>query len=79
MAGWISPVLLVNGAVMGVWQYTQQRKNIDLRVEPFSPLGAEIEALVAAEAEHIGRFFGSPTQLTYGRVDFGKSEAAAED
>jgi Winged helix DNA-binding domain len=79
VAGWISPVLLVNGAVAGVWQYTQQRGKIIVQVEPFSSLSAEVEALVAAETERIGRFLGGPVQLTYGQVNYGKPEAAEED
>jgi hypothetical protein len=78
VAGWISPVLLVNGVIAGVWQYKQQRDKISVQVEPFSGLSGEVEALVAAEAERIGRFFGSPSELTYGRVNFGKMEAGDE-
>ncbi len=79
IAGWVSPVVLVNGLVAGVWHYTQQRKGIDIRVEPFSPLIAEVAAQVAAEAERIGRFFGSPVALSYGSVNFGKPQAVEED
>ena len=79
IAGWVSPVLLVNGFVAGVWQYTQQRDKIIVKVEQFSPLSDEVEALVATEAERIGRFFGSPATLTYGPVNFGKSQAVEED
>ncbi len=78
IAGWVSPVLLVNGLVAGVWQYAQQRNGIDVRVERFSPLSYAVEALVAAEAERIGRFLGGPVQLTYGPVRFGKSETVDE-
>jgi winged helix DNA-binding protein len=78
VAGWISPVLLVNGAIAGVWQYTKQRDRVSVKVEPFTHLSAEVKALVAAEAERLGHFFDSPTELTYGRVNYGKSEAGDE-
>ncbi len=79
IAGWVSPVLLVNGMVAGVWQYTQQRKGIDIRVEPFSLLSDAVKALVGAEVERIGRFFGSPITLTYGQVNFGKPQTLEEN
>lgn len=68
IAGWISPVLLINGAVAGVWQHTQQRDHLAVQVEPFVSLTAEIEQRIAAEAASLGRFFNSEVQLTYGKL-----------
>ena len=33
--GWISPVLLVNGRMDGVWRHERKGKRIEVRVEPF--------------------------------------------
>lgn len=66
IAGWISPVLLVNGAVVGVWQYTRQRDRISVRIEPFANLSSAVKTGAEAEAERLGRFLGGTIDLSYG-------------
>lgn len=66
VAGWISPVLLVNGAIVGVWQYTRQRERIAVRIESFGKLSSAVKASAEAEAERLGSFFGSKVDLSYG-------------
>ena len=40
-AGWVSPVVLVNGRIEGVWQYERQRAQIQVRIEMFQPARAD--------------------------------------
>jgi Winged helix DNA-binding domain len=45
-AGWISPVLVVDGAVAGVWEHGPEATT----VSPFTPLGAATRAAVERSA-----------------------------
>lgn len=51
-AGWISPVLVVDGAVAGVWEHEQRGSRLAVSVRTFAPVPAAVRA--AAE-EHAGR------------------------
>ena len=63
-AGWISPVVLVAGRIAGVWEYEKQRGRIQVTVEPFAPLSAEVQRGIAAEVERLGAFLGAPAEVT---------------
>jgi hypothetical protein len=63
-AGWISPVVLVAGRRAGVWEYERQRARIQVTVEPFAPLSAEVRRGITEEAERLGTFLGAPAQVT---------------
>ena len=52
------PVLLVDGAVAGIWERRKQGKATELRVEAFVELTARQHEQLAAEAERIGAFLG---------------------
>ena len=56
--GWVSPVLLVNGRAAGVWSYHSSRSGLEVRVEPFAKLPANLKSQVREEASRLGRFLG---------------------
>ena len=56
--GWLSPVVLLNGRVAGVWDYTRRGKALALNVELFEKLPRKILSLVEQEAEIIAQFMG---------------------
>ena len=56
--GWLSPVILVNGRVVGVWRHTRQGRRSVVALEPFAPLPAWASAQLAAEAERLTAFLG---------------------
>jgi len=64
-AGWLSPVVLVDGRVAGVWSAAKSRGRLTITVEPFRRLGREIRDGVAAEADDVGRFFGLAAEVRY--------------
>lgn len=62
--GWISPVVLVNGSIAGVWEYEKQRTKIVVSVELFAaPPAVDVEAAITAEAERLGRYFDLPAEI----------------
>lgn len=65
-AGWVSPVLLVDGRVQGVWEQKRSARRLEVTVEPFVPLNDEAREQVADETRRLGDFLGTPTTLTYG-------------
>ena len=66
-AGWVSPVVLVDGIVAGVWSHEQSAGRVNVTVEPFGKLSAAQRKEIAAEAERLGSFLGAPAQVSYGR------------
>jgi uncharacterized protein YcaQ len=57
--GWLSPVVLVDGRVAGVWSHERSGPNLSVRVEAFHPFPAEVQRQVRAEANDLGRFLGA--------------------
>lgn len=58
--GWLSPVVLVDGRIAGIWSHERKGPQLLVRVEPFHPFRAEVERAVRAEADDLARFLGVP-------------------
>ena len=56
-AGWVSPVLLVDGRAAGVWSHAKKDGRLRILVRPFSRPSARVWSLAREEAESLGRFF----------------------
>lgn len=65
-AGWISPVVLVDGKVAGVWSHERVDQGVSVSVEPFGKLLAASRREVAEEADRLGAFLGAPARVTWG-------------
>jgi hypothetical protein len=63
--GWISPVVLIDGAVAGVWSHKLQGKKLLVAIEPFSKLSRTARAGIEREAEHLARYFESGLKLRF--------------
>lgn len=63
--GWISPVLLVNGRMDGVWRHERKGKRIEVRVEPFVKLPSWARRGAEEEAERLAEFLGGPLELSW--------------
>jgi Winged helix DNA-binding domain len=63
--GWISPVLLVNGRMEGVWKHERGGRRLTVSVEPFGGLPKWARAGVAAEAERLATFLGGALALDW--------------
>ena len=62
-AGWISPVVLVDGAIAGVWRHERKGARLDVEVEPFGRLPRWAVAQVEAEAERLAAHLGGALTL----------------
>ncbi|HEX2054510.1 MAG TPA: winged helix DNA-binding domain-containing protein [Actinomycetota bacterium] len=54
--GWISPVLLVDGRMDGVWSHERKGSRVAVKLEPFVPLTSEAEANAEREASRLAGF-----------------------
>ncbi|MGH2348489.1 MAG: winged helix DNA-binding domain-containing protein, partial [bacterium] len=57
--GWIAPVVLVDGRVVGVWAHARERDRLQVRITKFAPLTQPIKSAIRAEALDLGRFVGA--------------------
>jgi uncharacterized protein YcaQ len=64
--GWISPVVLMNGRMVGVWRQTRQGRRVTVGIEPFAPLPAWAKAQVTGEAARLAAFLGGDLALQWG-------------
>jgi hypothetical protein len=58
-AGWISPVVVVGGRPVGVWEHKLRRGVMEIRVEPFGRLAARWRRELADDAERLARSLGA--------------------
>jgi hypothetical protein len=60
---WISPVVLVNGWMSGIWSYEQKKSTLEVSIEWFEKPSSGIRYRAVAEAEKLAQFFGLPLDL----------------
>ena len=66
--GWISPVLLVNGRMKGVWRHERKGKRLLVTVEPFARKQPKwVRDQVDAEAQRLDAFLGGGLSLSWTR------------
>jgi hypothetical protein len=67
LQGWVSPVLLVNGHMAGVWKHEHKGRTVSVEIEPFAKLARWTRTHIAAEAERLATFAGGDLKLTIRR------------
>ena len=67
-AGWISPVLLIDGVAAGVWNSRRSSDRLGITVDPFRRLTAAERAGVVAAAKRVGAAQATDFELDYGSV-----------
>jgi hypothetical protein len=65
------PVLIIDGAVTGVWHQRRSGKRIDVTVEPLRPLTAVERKALQAQVDRIAEVVEAEPQLTIGTVSAG--------
>ena len=63
--GWISPVLLVDGRIEGVWSHERAGGRLTVTVEPFGALPGAVREGAEAEAGRLAAFFGDALALEW--------------
>ncbi|MDQ3704179.1 MAG: winged helix DNA-binding domain-containing protein [Chloroflexota bacterium] len=60
---WITPVVLVNGRIEGLWEQEKKSSGTIVRVEMFQPPRPEVRSGIEAEAERLGMFLDTRVEL----------------
>jgi len=63
--GWISPVLLVDGAIAGTWSQKWQGSKVQVMIEPFGQLTGATREAATEEAENLAGFLGGTLDLVF--------------
>jgi hypothetical protein len=63
--GWISPVLLIDGRIAGVWRHERKGSRLEVRIEPFTDVPAPVRRAAEEEAERLARFLGGALTLSW--------------
>ena len=63
--GWISPVLLVNGRMEGVWRHEIKGSRVDVVIEPFRKPPQRVRKAAGQEAERLATFVGGSLKLQW--------------
>ncbi len=63
--GWITPVVLVNGTIAGIWNHTTTGKTLQVAIEPFKRLSKKIQMLIRDEAAGLGQFLGREVHVSF--------------
>lgn len=61
--GWVSPVLLVDGRMDGVWRHERKGKRLIVQIEPFVPLPLGARRAAEEEAGRLADFTGGALEL----------------
>ncbi|WP_205698212.1 winged helix DNA-binding domain-containing protein [Conexibacter sp. SYSU D00693] len=62
-AGWITPVVLVGGAIAGVWRHERRGRAVEVTIEPWGRLPRGAKAQLRVEAERLATFLGGDLRL----------------
>jgi hypothetical protein len=63
--GWLSPVLLAGGRMLGTWRQEARGKRLGVTIEPFTKLPAAVRRQAATEAERLAAWTGTTLDLTW--------------
>jgi hypothetical protein len=64
-AGWISPVILIDGRIAGVWKHDRNGRRVEIDVSPFGKLSSARRKAIGEEADRLGRYLDTPASVTY--------------
>ena len=61
--GWISPVLLVNGLMHGIWRHEIKGSRVEVVIEPFVKVPVWVRRAAGQEADRLAAFLGCTLSL----------------
>jgi len=63
--GWISPVVLINGEIAGVWSYKLSRKAVEIDIELFARIGPRTRVQIKDRAKELADMFQAPLAFSF--------------
>jgi hypothetical protein len=63
--GWISPVVLINGEIAGVWSYKLSRKAVEIEIELFARVGPRTRLQIKDRAKELADLFQCPLSFSF--------------
>jgi hypothetical protein len=63
--GWISPVVLINGQIAGVWSYKLSRKAVEIEIELFARVDPRTRMQIKDRARELAELFQSPLLFSF--------------
>jgi uncharacterized protein YcaQ len=63
--GWISPVVLINGEIAGIWTYKLSRKSVEIEIELFARLDLRTRKQIKERAGELADLFQSPLVFSF--------------
>jgi hypothetical protein len=63
--GWLSPVLLADGVMLGVWRHEIKGSRVEVSIQPFRRVAPWVRSGAAEEAERLASFLGGDLRLTW--------------
>jgi hypothetical protein len=63
--GWLSPALLVDGRMEGVWRHERRGDRLSVGIEPFARQPDWVRRAAEEEAERLARFVGGGLELVW--------------
>ena len=71
-AGWISPVVLIDGIAAGVWESTRSRNGLMITIDLFNGASSKNRAAIRAAADRVAAMQGLGADVAFGPVFDGK-------
>jgi len=63
--GWISPVVVVDGRIVAVWEYETKKVKLTVKISLFEALTEAQQAALESEAQNLGWFFNLEPVIEY--------------
>lgn len=63
--GWISPVVLINGEIAGVWSYQVSRRALDIEVELFARIDSRARLQIKERAAELADLYQRPLAFSF--------------
>jgi hypothetical protein len=63
--GWLSPVLLVDGQIAGVWSHERRGGFLGVTITPFHPVDEHVRCGAEREAQRLADYFGGELELAW--------------
>lgn len=67
-AGWLSPVVLVNGRAEGIWNWRKKGNRLHITIQLFDRIPKDASKQVEEEAADLGRFYDIAYELAFSKA-----------